>query len=100
MNDEDDTEYQDIVQEKGKRSRRRELNSMREVGRLRAYFIATGQWWEMLLDRSVHRDLWRQLMHAHKHSCHCSCCVIDTYEKRHDNRVERREERARLRRLP
>jgi hypothetical protein len=73
---------------KSRRQRRRELESQREPGHLKAWFERQ-DWRFQLETRSV--PLFKQVIRSMRHSCHSWCCRIDQYEKRHRHKLLRRE---------
>ena len=93
MDEPERDEWQELVEQRGKRARRRETEATREAGHLQHFFYATDQRW-IHTDSSVSSELWKQLMRANKHSCHCAGCV----ERRKRNRRMARRERYAARR--
>jgi hypothetical protein len=81
-------EYLYFLRDKARRARRRMFEATREPGHLRAWFQKQGNPGP---GDELGTVTFRQLMRSYKHGCHAACCVIDAYEKRHRNRVQRRE---------
>ncbi len=91
----DEDDYLHFLRDKERRSRRRAFEATREPGRLRVWFQEQGN--PGLADE-LSTVTFRQLMRSYKHSCHAAGCVIDAYEKRRRNRVQRREIKMELKR--
>lgn len=94
-NDDLDADYLRLLSDKGKRSRRRELEAVREPSHLLKYFEAQQLHLNYVSTREV--GLFRQFMRAYRHSCHAACCAVDAYMKRNERRQDRHRIRQELR---
>lgn len=89
-----DIDYLTLLHDKGKRSRRRELEAVRESGHLLKWYAAQDLHLNYVSTRET--GLFRQFMRAYRHSCHAACCACDAYVKRHERRRDRHRVRVEL----
>lgn len=87
-------EPEDLLREKGKRARRRELESVREAGHLKLWFRA--QDWEHPQSQDG-IGYFKQFYRAIRHSCHCMGCTEQRHYHERLNRRERRQAKQELR---